>query len=444
MPETAKHVQDPAPRVVEKDGKTFLDDPEDGLLEVKYGLPPQVAFCRRCVYSNQRPSSSIEFRHKPGEKKVALNLDEEGICDACRVTERKDTEIDWEARERQLRALCDNFRSRNGSYDCLVPGSGGKDSAFAAHVLKARYGMHPLTVTWAPHKYTDIGFRNFQNWAIVGGLDNYKLTQNGDVHRTLTRLAFLNLCHPFQPFIIGQKNFAPKMAARFGIPLVFYGESEAEYGNARAEFDVATRSAHYFAQNPGDNDEMFFGGVPLGALPEHGIEPGQMEPYLPISVDEMKQHDIEVHYLGYYVRWTPQECYYYAVEHTGFEANPERTEGTYSKYNSLDDRIDGFHYYTTFVKFGIGRATYDASQEIRNKHLERDEGVALVKRFDGEFPKKYYREMLDYMGITDEQFWDTVNAARSPHIWKKVEGGWRLRNTVFGEPKTFTDGPGTY
>ena len=97
--------------------------------------------------------------------------------------------------------------------------------------------------------------------------------------------------------------------------------------------------------------------------------------------------NVNFYYLGYYIKWIPQEAYYYAVENTGFKANPERTEGTYSKYNSLDDRIDGFHYWSTFVKFGIGRATYDASQEIRNKHLTREEGQALVKRFDGEFPK---------------------------------------------------------
>ena len=80
-----------------------------------------------------------------------------------------------------------------------------------------------------------------------------------------------------------------------------------------------------------------------------------------------------MHYLGYYIKWHPQECYYYAVEHGGFHASPERTAGTYSKYNSIDDRIDDFHYYTTFIKFGIGRATYDAAQEARNGDITRDE-----------------------------------------------------------------------
>ena len=434
--------QKPEPVVIEKDSKRFIDDPEEGLLEIKYGLPATVAFCKRCVISNQRPSSTIEFKHRAEtERKSTIGFDEDGICSACRVAEQK-KEIDWEERERALIELCDRFRSRNGSYDCLVPGSGGKDSAFASHILKSQYGMHPLTCTWAPHRYTDIGWKNFQNWVDVGGFDNYLFTADGETHRTLTRLSYLNLCHPFQAFIIGQKNFAPRVALRMGIPLVFYGEHEAEYGNNPEEFHIPTRDSKYFVQQEGDNEEPAFGGVPLSGLREYGIEPGKLDVYLPLSQAEHEASEIEIHYLGYYKRWTPQECYYYAVENTGFEANPERTEGTYSKYNSLDDRIDGLHYWTTFIKFGIGRATYDASQEVRNDHIIREEGVALINRFDGEFPKKYYREMLDYMGITDEQFWEVADNARSPHLWRKVAGGWEQRHKIDGEPKTFADGPG--
>src|SRR2546426_10961022 len=138
----------------------------------------------------------------------------------------------------------------------------------------------------------------------------------------------------------------------------------------------------------------------------------------------------EVHYLGYYLKWTPQESYYYAVEHTGFEANPVRTEGTYSKYNSLDDKIDGLHYYTTFIKFGIGRATYDAAQEIRNRHLKREEGVALVRRFDGELPIRYFQEVMDYIGLPPERFMELCDQFRSPHLWEKVGGEWKLRHRI--------------
>ena len=141
----------------------------------KYGLPSNVTFCQRCVTSNQKPISAIEFQHTAASIKQAIHLDETNICDACRVTEKK-ASIDWRAREEELRALCDKHRSTDGSYDCLVPGSGGKDSFVAAHMLKYKYGMHPLTVTWAPHVYTEWGWRNFQRW-IHAGFDNYLCTK---------------------------------------------------------------------------------------------------------------------------------------------------------------------------------------------------------------------------------------------------------------------------
>ncbi len=156
-----------------------------------------------------------------------------GVCDACRVAEQKHNTIDWAERERQLSELCDRYRRNDGHYDCLVPGSGGKDSFYASHVLKHKYGMHPLTVTWAPHIYTEWGWKNFQAW-IHAGFDNFLHTPNGRTHRLLTRLAVENLFHPFQAFMLGQKSLAPKMALLHNIPLVFYGENEAEYGNPQS------------------------------------------------------------------------------------------------------------------------------------------------------------------------------------------------------------------
>ncbi len=397
-----------------------------GAAETKYGLPGTVQFCKRCVISNQRPNSAVEFRHTADTKKTTIHFDDDGVCDACRVAEEK-ARIDWLERERELNDLCDRYRRADGEYDCLVPGSGGKDSFYAAHVLKYQFGMHPLTVTWAPHIYTDWGWQNFQRW-IHAGFDNILATPNGRVHRLLTRLALENLFHPFQPFIMGQKNIAPKMSALYKIPLVFYGENEAEYGNAVAENTDARRDLAYFADN--DFRDMYFGGVAYEDLPSHGIEPGQMEPYLPASAELMDKAGVEVHYLGYYLEWTPQANYYYAVEHTGFEANVERTEGTYSKYNSIDDKTDPFHYWTTYVKFGIGRATYDAAQEIRNDHITREEGVALVNRYDHEFPAKYFPEFLDYLGMGKEEFFEIADRARSPHLWRREGADWLLRHKV--------------
>jgi N-acetyl sugar amidotransferase len=372
----------------------------------KYKLPLEVRYCAKCVVSNQRPR---------------IHFDENGTCSACRFAEHKRRGIDWAAREKELLKLLDRHRSSDGSYDVVVPASGGKDSAFVAHQLKYKYGMHPLTVTWSPHLYTDIGWKNFQQFIHIGGFDNVLGTPNGQVHRTLTRLAFEHLGDPFQPFIYGQKAFPMRMAVHHKVSLVMYGEDgEVEYGGDK---DATDRCGH---DASGDMIKHYFSGIGPLEWVKHGVKREDLVPYLPPSQKEAAAAGLEIRFFGYYKKWIPQENYYYSVENTGFAANPDgRSEGTYSKYASLDDRIDGYHYYLAYIKFGLGRATSDAAHEIRDGHITREEGVALVRRYDGEFPQKHFLEFLDYTGLSEKRFWEVVDGFRPPHLWKKTKTGWK-------------------
>jgi N-acetyl sugar amidotransferase len=399
-------------------------------LEVKYGLPKDVVFCKKCVISNQRPTTTLEVKHNQQQKKPTTNFDENGVCDACRWAEMKGSIIDWDAREKELHILLDKHRSKNGSYDVIVPGSGGKDSGYVSHLLKYKYGMRPLTVTWAPHLYTSIGFKNLHNF-IHSGFDNILVTPNGAVHRLLTKLAFLNLGHPFQPFIFGQRNIAPKTALQYNVKLVFYGDNVAEYGNNLEEnFSPHMDKKLYTSVNIDDPD-LYIGGVTIRELKEkHNLNRVDLIPYSSIKPVDAELNKIEFHYMSYYKKWIPQDNYYYVVEHNGFTCNTERTQGSYSKYSSIDDKIDPFHYYLSMIKFGMGRATWDASQEIRTKKITREEGVALVRRYDTEFPEKYFKDFLDYTGVSEEQFCTTVDSFRSPHLWKKEGETWHLRHKV--------------
>lgn len=400
-------------------------------LEAYYGLPQEVKFCTKCVMSNQRPTSAVEFKHTIDSKKATMNFDENGVCDACRTAEVKDN-INWGMREEELIKLLDKHRKNDGSYDCLVPGSGGKDSAYQAHVLKYKYGMNPLTVTWPPILYTDYGLQNWRNW-LDSGFDNLSFYRNGKVMKLLTKLSIENLMHPFQTFILGQKNLAPKIAAQNGISLIFYGENEAEYGNPIADNTTSLRDKSYYSFE--HLDEIYLGGVSIKELIEkYDVRLSDLMAFLPPKAEDLERSNIEVHYLGYYLKWTPQEVYYYAVENTGFKARPHRTQGTFSKYSGIDDKIDDLHFYTTYIKFGIGRATYDAAQEIRNRHLTREEGVALVNRFDGEFPDRYFNDVMTYLDMDPDYFHELVDKFRSPHLWGKDEKGqWKLRHNVAGK-----------
>lgn len=290
--------------------------------------------------------------------------------------------------------------------------------------------MNPLTVTWAPNMYTDAGFKNLQSLVSIGGIDNLLFSPNGRLHRLLTKLAFKNLGHPFQPFIHGQKIIGPRIAKNFKIPLVVYGENQAEYGNSIDENFKFNMNENFFTiDNPKD---MLFGGVKVEKIiEEFDFKYSDFSAYLPLTPDEVAANNTSMIYLGYFERWDPQECYYYAVENSGFEAASERSDGTYSKYTEIDDKIVPFHFYTTFIKYGIGRATYDAAQEIRNKKITRQEGVQLVKRYDGEFPKTFFRDFLEYIDISEDLFHSTLDEFRSPHLWDKSQGEWKLRHAVW-------------
>jgi N-acetyl sugar amidotransferase len=375
-----------------------------------YNLPTDVKFCKRCVISNQRPR---------------ISFNKEGVCSACQHAERKKKIVNWDEKERMLKDLLDRYRSKDGSFDVVVPCSGGKDSAYVAHQLKYVYGMHPLTVTWSPHLYTPVGWKNLENF-IASGFDNILGTPNGKTHRRLTRLAFEILGDPFQPFIYGQKAFPMQIATKYNIPLVMYGENgEVEYGGDAKNEESPEHDLEH------DMIKHYFSGIGPMEWTKYGFSKEDMLYYMPPPFEEMKKVGVRCFFFGFYKKWIPQENYYYATEHTGFQANPEgRSEGTYSKYASLDDKIDGFHYYMAYIKFGLGRATSDAAHEIRDGHLTREEGVTLVRKFDGEFPKKNYDTFLEYTGLTDQEFWEHVDSWRSPHLWEQEGDQWKLKQQV--------------
>jgi len=380
-------------------------------LHALYDLPQEIVFCKRCTISNQRPR---------------ITFDAEGICSACRFQEYKRHKIDWQLRNQELQQLCDQHRKSDGSHDVIVPCSGGKDGGFVAHQLKYHYGMNPLCVTWAPLRYTEIGRQNLDAF-IEAGFDHILGTPNPRVTRKLTELSFRHMGDPFQAFVYGQTNFPLQISVNYGISLIMYGENgEVEYGGDMKNAFSPTREIT-------DHNKHYFSGRPPEHWAEHGISLSDLKPFMQPEISDIKANQTEIHFLGYYKYWDPQENYYYCKENTGFMPNPQRSEGTYSKYASLDDRFDGYHYYLAFIKFGIGRTTSDTAHEIRDGKIDRDEGIALVRRYDGEFPEKYLDEFLEYCKISRHEFDAIIDSWRSDHIWRQASNGWELKHPIWME-----------
>ncbi len=381
-------------------------------------LPEKVQVCSNCVTTNQRPR---------------ITFNEDNVCSACQYALAKENDINWEERGQMLEDLLDKHRSKDGSYDVIVPSSGGKDSGYVAHQLKHEYNMHPLTVTWAPFLYTDIGRENYNNF-VQSGFDNIFFYPDGITHRKLARIAFECNGDAWDPFAWGQKAFAFHIALKFKIPLVFYGENgELEYGGTLKYFNKPYEDVN-------DWQYLYFRGNGVEDLAEIGKEHGvfssddlrnnSFDIYKAPPIDAIEELGVQMHWFSFYKKWIPQENFYYVVENTGFNNNPERSEGTYTKYSSIDDKTDGFHFWLGYLKFGMGRTTRDASMEVRSNHITREEAIALVNRYDGEFPKKYFPDFLQYLDLSEERFWEITDHLRTQHLWEKSDGKWKLKYKI--------------
>ena len=267
------------------------------------------------------------------------------------------------------------------------------------------------------------------------GLPNYLYHPNGAVHR------FLSVYHLSHVTSISAVHTRPiwlplRCAKTFNIPLIFYGENSAEYGNAIEDNDNPNRQLNAICRV--DNEECFIAGYSESELVERfDVKGSDLKVYLPPTDKEVISSKIEWHYLGY-LKWHTQKNYYYSVEY-GFDPAPERNAGSYSRYTSLDDKLDDFNFYCMYVKYGIGRATYDASQEIKRGDITREEAVALINRFDGEFPKRFENELYSYWSInkllnvskkwlnafaqpnmSHDYFMQLCDSFRSPHLCGKI------------------------
>ena len=313
-----------------------------------------------------------------------------------------------------------------------MPGSGGKDSAFVAHQLKYVYKMNPLCVTWAPFKFTKIGSENLNKF-IESGFTNILCQPDAKFHRKLSRLCFELIGDMWQPFTYGQKAWAFHIALKFGIKLIMYGENgELEYGGVDKYKNLPKEGVEEWEKNyfRGNIVDKFINiGLERKVFRKEEIKENTLRFYIAPNPDEILKSNTEMHWISYYKKWIPQENYYYAYKHTGFKPNPEgRSAGTYTKYTSLDDFADGIHWYQAYSKFGMGRASRDAQQDIRRNHITREEGARLVKKYDSELPKRDLEFFLKYIDIEESFFWEIINYYKSiSNVWKKKGKKWVLK-----------------
>lgn len=365
----------------------------------------RVRYCTRCLMPDTRPR---------------VVFDEHGVCNACLNADHKRT-IDWHGRRDEFQRLIEPFRSRDGRWDCIVPWSGGKDSSSIAWRLKFDFGMNPLLVTFAPLVPNEVGMQN-RELMIQAGFDHIYFRANQQVHRRLSRRFFVERGNMKVAWDAGVNAVPLQVAVHYQVPLVFYAEhGESEYGGRvlSEESKMIRNVTEVIEHQVGDDPRNWVDD-------EIGI--GDLNPYHYPAAKDVDALGVRAFYFAYFFRWSMYENYEFMKSKLPFVTHPAgRTSGTFTDFDSLDDKSDDLYYYMQFIKFGFGRAVRDASRMIQNGQMSRDEGLALARRYDGEFPQEHLGAMLDYLQMGEAELMATIDMHRNPELWFQDGGQWRLR-----------------
>jgi N-acetyl sugar amidotransferase len=353
-------------------------------------------------------------------------LDSEGVCNACRFHAEK-KQIDWLARERAFHEVVQNAKSRGTGYDCVIPVSGGKDSTWQV-VKSLQYGLNPLAVTWKTPARTEIGAQNLANLVSLG-VDHIDYQVNPNVERKFMLQAFERFGATAIPMHMTLFNIPLKIAVRFRIPLVVWGENSAfEYGASQD----ASRGFKL------DSQWLKTFGVTQGTTAKDWISPElserELTPYFGPCDEELGKTGVLAVFLGYYFPWDPEESLRVAVEH-GFRAREEGPKVGYWNYADIDDDFISIHHWLKWYKFGFTRTFDNLSVEIRNGRMTREQAVEVICSRGDETPSEDIEKFCLFVGISKERFFEIAERFRNPAIWRKQGAKWTIPGFLASEWK---------
>jgi len=378
-----------------------------------------IKFCKKCLFPETKPD---------------LFFNEKGICSACIGAEKKDNLIDWDERKKSFFKIVEKFRLKEDEigYDCLIPVSGGKDSTYQAYFMKEVCKMNPLCVCFETTMSTDLGRKNLDNLSKMG-MDVIHFKKNSNAYKSMVIEGFKRLGDEMWPNHVGIFTIPIMIAVKFKIPLIVWGEnSQLEYGGPIESLEQNKLNRRWLEE---------FGGL-LGnrisdMLGVDGLTKRDLTPYFYPSDTELNKCGIFSIFLGHYFFWDARKQLE-IVKKYGFSIKEDGPiEGTYTNYENLDEKLVGLHDYLKFVKYGFGRTTDHACIDIRNKRIDRNQGVKLVNEFDGKYPHKSIADFVEYSGLSISEIDEIIDSFTNPSLFKTDEQGNFLRDSSKNLIKNF-------
>ena len=363
-----------------------------------------IKFCKICITPNTRPR---------------IQFDKNNVCSICN-NQKTNNNIDWEKRKKEFFEIVKDIRSKKNNYDCVVPFSGGKDSASVALRLKNEFKLNPLLVTYMPIIPTQIGIDNRQ--AIINeGFDHVHISTNGKISRHLSKRFLIERGDPKKHWNAGMGCSPIRIAVEKKIPAVFFAENnENEYGGRITKNESLSKLtlSHLL--------ETWIGDDPINWI-DNECNENDLSTFLPPDNFEKKTN---TYFFGYFFPWDIFKNYQYVKRLKNYRISNERTVGTFTTYDSLDDHIDSLYYYLQYLKFGFGRCVRDVSRHINKDNLTRKKGLEYCKKYDGEYPEKYIHTYLKYYDLELNEFERILDSHREKAVWKFEGNQYKLRSEL--------------
>lgn len=377
-------------------------------------------YCTRCVYP---------------EVSVALNLADDGVCSACQVAEQFEAlqpEF-WRARRNKFEELIASLTAGNkGNYDCIVPVSGGKDSYYQTHMMITEFGLKPLLVTYHGNNYLPEGDYNRDRMRHVFDADHIVFGPNVEVLKKLNRLCFRKMGDMNWHAHCGIVTYPIQIAVKFNIPLMVWGEAAWDVSGMYDPDDYvefSARSRHEHDLRGFEWYDML--DDPIEKLTEKDLLWAKYP-----SDEEVLKVGLRGLYIGNFIKWDPNEHAKLVQEKYGWKPAEQAFERTYRRMSNLDDRYEnGAHDLLKFIKFGYGRASDHASKDIRSGYMTREQGIEMVRKHDHVVSKDLYY-WLDYVNMSEDEFWATADRFRDPRVWWIQDGEW-WKDNIWGEPSSY-------
>jgi N-acetyl sugar amidotransferase len=342
--------------------------------------------CLRCTIPDTRPDTPFI----------------DGVCAAC-ISFGKRPEVDWAARKRDLEALLE--RGRNGSgYDCIVPSSGGKDSTYQVLQLRA-LGARVLVVTATTCHLTPIGRANIDNLARYA--TTIEVTPSRNVRAKMNRIGLEQVGDISHPEHVAIFTTPFRVAAQYGIPLLFYGENpQNQYGGPIGSEEAKQLTRRWRSEFGG-----FLGLRPADLVGQYGITEDDVAEYLMPEEDALERAGVEAHFLGQYLGWDSHRNAEEAARHGMRQQKP--CAANWWDFENVDNAQTGIHDHGMYRKYGYGRGCAQIAVDVREGRIHREDALEWVHQHDGEFPRVYagvsFLDVLDRLEMTTVQFANVLN-----------------------------------